>query len=142
MTDLHRRGWNPAFEFKDLEHSWYPFAAARVHLRRGACRTGLLFPAPLSINRIEMRRQDQVALGNHALVGFASALDPIMRNFSISRPQNDNFILARSCGPKCRLDKIDGLPDFESVAAVCHRRVSFTIPGLSFSCAKAENLGL
>ena len=41
MTDLYRRGWTPTFEFKDLEHSRYPFATAPIHLGRDASRMGL-----------------------------------------------------------------------------------------------------
>jgi hypothetical protein len=54
-------------------------------------------------------------------VGFAPALDPILRGFPIDRPQGDDFVLSGCGGSKGRLDEIDRLPDLEPVDLICHR---------------------
>jgi hypothetical protein len=59
-------------------------------------------------------------------VGFALALDPILRNVPIGWPKTDDFIGSFCGGPKYRRGEINGLSDPELVGALYHDGYSFS----------------
>jgi hypothetical protein len=88
--------------------------------RRRRTHLTMLFAAT-SENRIVARREDQVALRNHTLMIFATALDPIFRISAIGRPEAHDLITTSCCGSNTRLNELNGLADPELVGEVGHR---------------------
>jgi hypothetical protein len=66
-------------------------------------------------------RENQVALGDDALVSFALALDAILWISVIGRTERDDFVMAQCRRPRRRRDEIDGLSNLELVQRLVHR---------------------